>query len=388
MSASELISSMDIVDYTKNRKAGRPTELSAKHERINARKAIDSIQDRTARETFENLLMSNKEVQSPDLAQLRLVSLAPRAAELRNRTTIFLNMLEGNPIVRLTDFQVRFRERRLGNDLAVLFNPNAGLPGEATAVRPMRTNTLGFVGNTLKIRFIAQELGNQSPVEPTDVRAEEIDFEITRIRRLMNSVLLNNTEVTSEAAGAVPQPGGFLTRSTLYNVAVGPNVDITEPMIQQQVNNIANITQPEGYGYSPLVCMLGGPSQLSKIRNLMITRYPGENSSAYLATSQAMMQRLADVDVPSELMMPFLPNPGFPVLFVYEPQLQVSNPGTAVFFDPVQPQLGKFQMMNQFGPWVLERPTSDILYLLLVFDSFTLIDNLVESRAITSGLNA
>ena len=69
----------------------------------------------------------------------------------------------------------------------------------------------------------------------------------------------------------------------------------------------------------------------------------------------------------------------------YDPQLAS---GSMVFFDPVQPQLGKFSMMNSLGPWVLERPTQDILYLLLVFDSYTLIDNLRESRAVLTGLNS
>lgn len=367
-------------------KAGRPSKLGANHPRIKVLEAINSIEDFRTKAMVLDLI--TKEVQSPDLAALRLVSLAPRAAELRNRTTITLNATEANPIVRTTDFQLRFRERRLGNDLALFFNPNSGLPAEATSNRPMRTNTLGFLGNTLKIRFIAQELGNQSPVEPTDVRAEEIDFEITRIRRLMNQALLENTEVTSEAAGAVPQPGGLITRSDLYVTSVGPNTDITNAMIQTAVDTIANLTSPEGYGFSPLVCLLGGPSQLAIIRNLMIARYPGENSAAYMQTSQAMMQRMADMDIPSELMMPYLPNPGFPVLFIYEPMLQALDPGTAFFFDPVQPQLARFQMMNQFGPWVLERPTSDILYLLLVFDAYSLVDNLRESRYVLRGLNA
>lgn len=377
---SELISSMDLIEQVKAKRAGKAVSTAPKAQRVNALKAIEDIKDHQAREMMHNLIM--KEVQSPDIAQLRLVSLAPRASELRNEMTILLNIAEANPVVRLTDFQVRFREIRVGTDTSPFFNPNGTLPAEATSLRPMRTNTLGFIGNQLKIRFIAQELGNQSPVESVDVRAEEIDFEITRIRRGMNSALISNVEQTSEAAANIPQPGGFLTRSTLYNLNAG-GVDITNALLQGRLDAIANVTSPEGYGYESMVALTGSNGQIAKVRDLMIARYPGENSSAYQQTSSAM--RLAAVNVPVEQMVGYRPLPGKDLLVGYEPQMAS---GTMLFFDPIQLQLGKFQMMNSLGPWVLERPTSDLLYLLLCFDSFSVVDRLIPSRAVLTGLNA
>lgn len=380
MPAEEILSSMDLLDQLKSKKAGQAPAQKRVHKRESFLKVLDEIKDFQVRTALENI--AKKELQSPDLASLRLVSLASRAAELRNEMTIFLNILESNAYERVTDFQVRFRERRIGQDAAVMFNPNGSLPAEALMNRPMRTNTLGFIGNTLKIRFIAQELGQQSPVQATDPRAEEIDFELTRIRRGMNSKLLSNTEVTAENAGFVPQPGGFITRSTSYGVATSG--DATNTLIQGRVNAIANVSNPEGLGYRSLVAMGGGPTQLQKVRDLMIARYPGENSEAYFASTAEIRRRLANVNVPEDQMVPYLPMPGRPILFVYEPQMDTDK---IIFFDPMQPQLGKFQMFGGLGPWILERPTADILYLLLVFDSFTLLDHLIESRAVVSGMN-
>lgn len=378
---SEILSSMDLLNSVKGSQPGKAPAKPV--QRINCAKALAEIQDKRVRDAMFNLI--TKEVRSGDLAQLRLVSLAPRVGELANNTTVTLNMLEANPIVPATDFQVRFRERQLGSDTAAMFNINGDLPAEATSVRPFRQNTMGFVGNTLKIRFIAQELGSQSPVQSVDVRAEEIDMELIRIRRKMNQQLLTGVEVTSEAAGDVPQPGGLVPRSTFYNTNLAPAQDMTDAVIQNALNSIANITSPNGYGYKPMVGLLGGPTQLSKIRNLMIARFPGENSLAYLQSTNAYGNALAKVNVPSELMMTYLPNPGMPVLFVYEPQLTA---GTCLIFNPEEDQLAKLTMFGQMGPWVLERPTSDLLYLMLVFDGFSLIDQLRESRSVITGLNS
>lgn len=370
---------MDILDQAKAKAAG---QMPAKriHKRENFLKVLDSIHDPQVKAAIENI--ARKELQSPDLSNLRLVSMAPRVAELRNEMTVFLNILEGNPILRVSDFQVKFRESRIGADVAAMFNPNGDLPAEAQMNRPARTNTLGFGGNTLRIRFIAQELGQQSPIQSTDPRADEIDMELVRIRRKQNAVLLANTEVTAENAGFIPQPGGFLTRSTSYNLATAG--DLTNTMIQGRVNAIANITDPEGYGYTPLVAMVGGPTQLQKVRDLMIARYPGENSASFAATTAGVRAKLAAVNVPEDQMMSYVPLPGRPVLFVYEPQLASD---TVLLFDPMQPQMGKFSMFGSLGPWVLERPTENILYLLLVFDAWTLVDNLIASRAVITGLN-
>lgn len=382
MSFDNVISSGDIIQSVKANQpgGGRSSQEPSKVIKFAAQQAIDSIQDSTSRKMVQQLI--EKEVQSPDLSNIRLVSFAPRFAELRNEMTVLYNILEANEIARVTDFQTKFFERRIGFDLANPFNPNGALPGEAQSNTPARTNTLGFIGNQLKIRFIAEELALQSPVNSLSEKARQIDDELVRIRRGINARLLVNTEQTSEAPASIPAPGGFITRSTSYNTVVAG--DLTNNIIQSNVRAIANLASAEGYGYSQLVCLLGGDSQLSVVRDLMINRYPGQNWLANDAMCADLARRLANVDVPTDQMMGYQPNPGRPVLFCYEPQMPTD---TAFFFDPMQPQLAKFQMMGSMGPWALERPTPELLYLYVVFDAWTLQDHLIPSRSVVRGLN-
>jgi len=336
------------------------------------------------RETFD--ATSRKALTSPDVAQLRLVSWSDRQSLLRNEQTIFLNMLEANATQRVTDYQIRIRERKIGSDQAFFFNMDGSLPAGAQSNRPFRYNTLGAFGNLLDIKFMPQELSAQSPIDGTDLLAQEVDDEVVRLRRFANAKLLKNTEQNNEssvsAAVNIPQWGGFIDRSTLYNVSTSG--DLTNPLIQGRVDAIANISDPQGVGYSvPLVCLVDS-SQISKVRDLMIARYPGENSEAYFATLKMLTQRLADVDIPMDQMSVYKPDPGRPIVFINEGQLPS---GTALFFDPTRPQLARFQMMGQYGPWVLERPTQNLTTLLLVWDAISLVDPLIETRSIITGLN-
>jgi len=331
-------------------------------------------------EQFRNLAF--KAIGSTDIGQLRLVSLAPQVGVLRNDETILLNILESRPTVRATDYQIRIRERKIGFDTVAFFNMDGSLPPGAQSDRPFRYNTLGAAGNLLDIRFMPQELSAQSPVDKTDLVAQEVEDEMVRIRRFMNSTLLSNVEQNNEAPMNIPQPGGVINRSVLYNVATSGN--LTNPLIQGRVDAIANFQSAQGIGYKVPLVALCPYTQISAIRDLMIARWPGENSQMYYATQSMLMQRLASVNIPVDQMAVYKPDPGRPVIFIAEGQLPS---GTCLFFDPAQLQLAQFEMFGQMGPWVLERPTAQLTTLLLVWNAWSLIDPLVESRAILTGLN-
>jgi hypothetical protein len=326
-----------------------------------------------------------KDLKSTDLNSLRLVSLADKMGELRNGQTVFLNVVEANSVQRVTDFQVRLRERRLGQQTAQWLSLNQDqFAPEAQSNYPQRSNTLGFLGNQLNIRLIGQELAAQSPVQPVDIVQQEIEFEVTRIRRAMSKYLLFNYEVVNEASITPPQPGGFINRSNLYNFNLSVPSDFTNAIIQQSVDAIANAANPEGVSYNvPLVCLCPS-SQISKIRDLMIARYPGTNAETFLNEQSELRARFAQVGIAPNQMKAYQPDPGMSVLFIFDPLL----PGnTAIFFDPTQPQLGKFQINGQYGPWAIERPTPALTTLLYVFDGFTLLDNLRETRSVVTNLN-
>ena len=327
-----------------------------------------------------------KDLKTTDISSLRLISLADKVAELRNEQTVFLDILRTNPVVRVTDFQVRFRERRIGNQTAQWFNMNVdAFAPEAQSDYPQRTNTLGFLGNKLNIRIIGEQMAQQSPVQPMDIIQAEIEFEMTRIKRAMNSYLLSNQEVTAEVAGTPPQPGGFVTRSTLYTNNLATQSDFTNAIIQNAVNSIANNSSPQGLGYNiELVCLVpNSGAQIAKIRDLMIARYPGTNATTYLNEQSMLRQRFSEVGIAPNQMKSYQPDPGLPVLFILDSQMPAN---TAIFFDPNQPQLGQFAINGTYGPWALERPTEALTTLLYVFQGLSLIDNLVESRSVVSNL--
>jgi len=352
----------------------------AKQVKVSLEKALCSIASPRDREIAE--AMFQKELRSPDLAQLRLISLAQKNIELRNTQTVFLNIVEANPVQRVTDFQVRFRERKIGEDTASFFNPNDVFAGEANTNRPMRDNTLGFLGNKIMIRIIAEEIASQSSVEAVNLLQQEVEFELTRIRRGINSALLSNTEVKAENVGNTPQWGGFINRSTLYNL--GTSGDLTNGLIQGRIDAIANAADAQGLGYNIPLIALCRAGQIAKIEDLMIARWPGSNSVAMQQTMSEMLAKLQDVGIAPDQMVAYKPRPGRPILFIYEPMLPSGN---CVFFDPTLPQLGRFQMMGAYGPWVLERPTENITRIFYMFDAVTLLDHLVESRGLITGLN-
>lgn len=348
---------------------------------INYHDFVKAFPDKTAKADFE--MRARKALGSTDMAQLRLVSMFPELTSLRNEETVALNIVESNGLFRATDYTLRINEKRIGSDVADWFAVDGTvLPLNAQSNRPMRYNTLGFFGNTLNISMMAQELAAQSPLNSIDLYAQELSDELVRLRQFMNKKVLKNTEQSNEAVPNKPQPGGLIDRSVLYNVATAG--DLTNPLIQGRVSAIANLNSTEGLTFNVPLIALVQEGQISKVDDLMISRYPGEDSTAHASLVSGILARLDAFGIPADMVAVYKPRPGRPVIFILEKDLPA---GTCLIFDPRQPQLAKFQMMGQFGPWVLQRPTQPLVDLFMVWDAFSLADPYVESRSVITGLN-
>ncbi len=316
-----------------------------------------------------------KLIRTPDIATLRMATISDRVAVLRNTQTPFLNFLESQPsgVGQAFDYQYRFDEWNIGADVAEAWNIEDALPSEASSMRPSRNNTLTCTGNKIAVSLMVQEMANTQ--RNIDVLAREIDLEITRIRRKMNSMLLSNTEVKIEQAGSVPQLGGFLTRSTSYTVDAGGS-DLTRSLIQTQVDSIANNADPQGLGYNLPLIAFTNARQLQVLRDIIISEYNGIDPMSRVAFEQELKGRLADFRVPVQMV--FEPMPGPVIPFVLDSQLPS---GSTIIFDANQPRLVKMHLGGQPGPYVLQRPTEKLQSLNVIFDLFTLEDCLIVSRA-------
>ena len=383
----------DLIDQVLAKRAGRQAQDS-KVKKVSLKEAIWSDAP-TPDGEFNSYRMKRmvedkicKDLKTTDISSLRLISLADKVGTLENDKVVFLKMLEANGTQRVTDFQVRLRERRIGQQTAQFLNLNVdAFAPEAQGYYPARTNTTGFLGNQLNIRIIGAELAAQSPVQPNfDVIQSEVEFEMVRIRRAMEQYMLWNQEVTAEVASVPPQWGGFINRSTTYTNPLAANTDFTNGLIQTAVDSIANITNPEGVGYIDLICICPF-AQLAKVRDLMISRYPGTQYDSYSTEQTALGQKMKEAGLYPEAFQYYKPMPGGVVLFISSPLLSTAAANTAIFFDPSQPMLGKMQLMGTYGPWVIERPTAALTNLLYCFDGATLLDSLQPTRYVQVNIN-
>jgi hypothetical protein len=348
--------------------------------------AIRSIPDASMREMVEQTV--SKAVESYDLTGIRFVSYFDQVAELVNTQTIFTDIVEGmGGIARSTDFQIRWRELYANSGATVeFFNLNNGLPSEAQMTRAVRGNTMGAYGNQLNIRYITEELAAQSPIANgfiKDERANQLRMQFARMKRFRNEKFLVNTEVKSEVVGDTPQWKGFYTDSTLN--ATATSGDLTAALIDTKVRAIANASSVEGLGYNVPLVALTTAAQIAKVRDVMIARFTNaESSDSYLANQERLKRMLPGVNLNPDMCVFYKTDPGTIVAFVHEPQL---TSGVTLFFDPRQPVICKFQMMGQFGPWTLVRPTPELTTLLVAFDFESIAAPLKVSRASYSGLN-
>lgn len=371
---------VDSIEQMKAASGG--SQVTQKKYILNAQEALDSIVDPQAKSVAYDYV--TKAVQSTDLQGIRLVSLYDQVAQLVNTQTVFRSIAEKNGVYRSTDYQIKWTEEYAGAGAIGFFNLNSNTnPAEDQMNRGVRTNTMGAYGWTLNLPFIVTELAGQSPVAPQDIKMREVKMGLARMARFSNANLLSGTENTNELVGNA-RWGGFIDRSTSYNLALAPGSDLTDAIIQGRVDAIANAASNNGLGYNRPLVALTTSAQIAKIRSLMIARFPGENSQAFYAT-QDMLESLGlkGLVLPEQTRV-YQPDPGLPVVFILEPQLPA---GTTIFFDPMQLQIAKFQMMGQLGPFVVERYTSTLNRLYVCWDFESLVDPLVPSRAVVTGLN-
>lgn len=316
-----------------------------------------------------------KLIRTPDLATLRVASVSDRMAVRRNRQTPFLNYLEsqGEPAI-VNDYQYLFLEWNIGEQTAAIWNVENDLPSEAYSNRPRRSNTLTCIGNKLNISLVAEQMALQQT--QIDVMAREIDLEVTRIRRGMNAALLANVENKVEGQFGLPALGGFITRSTLYNVNVGGG-DLTRSLVQGRIDAIANNADPQGFGYGLPLLAFTNARQLQVLRDVIISEYNGIDPMSRLAFEAELKSRLSSFAVDIQMVFESMPGPVIP--FVLDSQLPV---GTTIIFDSDQPRLAKMRLNGQLGPWVLTRPTEKLQTLNVMFDLFTLEDPLIDTRAV------
>lgn len=343
----------------------------------------NAFQDSSRRKRFVNDVLEpifTKIVKTPDIGTLRMASISDRMAMKRNEETPFLNFLEaqdaGVGVAR--DYQYQFDEWNLGLDAADIWDVQEDLPAEARSNRPRRSNTITAVGNQLLFsELVLDMVAQQSNI---DLLAREIDNEVVRIRRKMNSVLLSNTEVKLESAPSpnFPQLGGFITRSTDYGVDLSGG-DFTRSVLQGRVDAIANYGSAEGLGYGrPLICFTNA-HQLQVVRDIIISEYNGIYPTDRMAFEDSLRRRLRDYRVPVQVVFESLPGPVIP--FVLDPMLPT---GTSILFVADLPRLVKMYLGGVAGPYVLTRPTSKLQRLDVAFDLFSLEDPLVPSRSCLS----
>lgn len=307
-----------------------------------------------------------------DIAALRLVSLSDRVVVKRNEETQFLNFLESkDSMPPILDYQYRIKERDILTDNATLVNiDSTSLPPFPTiqSAYNQRYNTLTTVGNTLKVSFMASAIAEQQ--SDVNILEEQIDDQIVRIRRTFNRILLSNTEQVAEAPGVVPQLGGFVTRSTLNTLNAGGS-NLTNTLIQTATNTIG--TQ---LGYAHQFMIWGTPGQEPVVRDLMINRFPGQNSEAfYQSLDRLRRMQMETYQVKTQTVYQAYPGGAMP--FVYDTQMPAN---TALLFVGEFPRLARFKMDGQVGPFVLARPEQTLYELVAVFDICTLDDPLQVSR--------
>lgn len=344
--------------------------------------ALESVMpDAVARYKFMEQVITPeifKLVRTPDIQNLRIATVADRMAELRNPNTPFLNFLEskGAP-ERALDYQYKINNWDIGTTAAEAFPIEDDLPSESKTSILSSTNTVTAVGTVIKNGLLTLNMANQQ--SGIDYLAKVVNDAVLRVRRQMNSMLLNNTEVKGEAVGQIPQLGGFVTRSTSYNVSTG-GADLSRPVLQGRVGAIANDTANNGLGFNIQLMAITGQNQLQVIRDIILSEYSGITPESRMMFEDTLKRQLVDYKVNVQTVFESLPGPVIP--FVLDSDMPS---GTTIIFDPTYPRLVKMFLGNMEGPYVMARPTEKLQRLDVVFDLFTLEDPLVASRAVVTG---
>lgn len=328
-------------------------------------------------EKFQRFLIKAgvyKDISTPDVGPVRVVGLYPVISQIQNPETKFLNILKQNPVFRFTDYQERIVEENIVTDQLSPFNMDGTLPATVQSALSQRSATLTALGQGMNLSWMAQELAKQGPYNRNEAMAQ-LQKAFTRLERTMNSMLLSNTEQTSEVPPNIPQLGGFVTRSVSNGQATGGS-NLTDNFIQTAIANIAN----SGFGYDQLtdLAMLSNVNQVGVVDQLMINRYPGNDPVSKLTYEEKLARGAAlagDTYYKDQKSGKVIP-------IIREGQLPA---GTSLLFRTDAPRLGMFQFQGSFGPHVVSRPVTPLFDYDIVFVLFGLIDPQVVGRAPVTG---
>lgn len=320
-----------------------------------------------------------KSMGTVDIVPLRAVDLPDSIAMQYNEEVRFLDWLKAKPNRPITDYQLKIIEERIGTQTSSLINlDSTTLPNNVQANFSQRFNTLTCTGDTIQISFLADNINNLQQIGNVSLFENQVAMEAVRIRRKMNQTLLSNTEVVAEAPPIVPQLGGFITRSTNGPIACS-NSNLTNALLQQGVDQIATY-----FGSMGQLALFCNKAQMAVIRDLMINRFPGENSATHV---QLMREGLASVGQAARGLMTNVVYQPYPGMFipVYYDQDMPAN--TALLFKVdgfgAAPQLATMSFDGQNdGIHIAMRPYAPMFSYALVFQLYSLHDPLVEGRVV------
>lgn len=311
------------------------------------------------------------DVTTTDLGPVRIDSLFPTINLVENRDHPFLNVLRSKPRFRATDYSIRIVEENAGTDILPFFNLDGAMPAVVDTALSARYNTLGAVGQAVKVSWMASELAQQGPYN-RDEDAAQLRAAMNRLDRSMNQYAWTNTEQTGEGAGQVPQPGGFYTRSTT-NVSDVVGSNLTDAIITDMVNDLGAV-----FGYNGLddMVMCIPRNQLPIIRSLMINRFPGTTSLTKLAYDDILKAKQAAYGYPIDAI--YEDNNGKIIPMFVDDQLAQD---VAILFRAKYPALAGFQWRGTFGPHLVQLPIALFTSYAVLFDIMSIVDPLTVSRS-------
>ena len=328
----------------------------------------------------KSLLPIMKQINTTDIAALRVVTLSSKVYHQANAETRFLDFMNAkNGTVNLTDYQYRIIESAIGTQTADVFNMDSlTLPAVLQSNYTQRYNTATAVGNVMRLSYMAQNIANmQANAGESDLFARQVDDMIIRINRTKNQKALVNTEVVSEATGQIPQLGGFITRSTNAPIACSGS-NFTNALLQQGVDQIAAL-----YGSMEQLVLFVTKGQMAVIRDLMINRFPGETSATH---REYMKELYGGTDGVAKGLMTnvvYQPYPGVQIPVYYDQDMPAQ---TAILFKADFPSLAEMKFNGQAGVHMLARPEVSLADVAILFSLFSLSDPLVNSRVQFTGL--
>jgi hypothetical protein len=321
-----------------------------------------------------HMLTRLKALGTVDIGALRMVSVVERIHTLINRDARFLQWLELRAAIPINDYQLKILESDpLDDEADIVSADRTTLFPEKNSRFTTRYNTLTVVGNTVSQSIMARNIAQQQMgINPLDTL---VDHQINRIRKTQNRTLMVNTETVDEGPTETPQLGGFFTRSTVspQNAATA---NFNNTLLQTGINLINNAL---GDGRSLALWIGGtGAGQLPVIRDLMINRYNGENSATHRELMDDLRrEQLSKANIPTQVVYEGYPGGAIPVIY---DKLMPAN--TALLFDDTLPQMARFMLDGNVGPFIMARPhpESALYEVVAVFDMYSLYDPLPASR--------